>query len=200
LVDFGMDIKLDDLLPSEELIQSKMANSMIKVDEAGLSRLAFDQLNWLVGMKGKEAIGGKLHLTNYRIVFRSHPLNRVKGKFSILLPTVQDVQDASNILIKKMKVITPHQEFDFVVWGIQAMIPMIKAQQELLTPDQVDSLKRYVVSEYEKLGEGLQVVQAMEAINIAALTAVTVARVATTAQNPLELTTVLNVFDLLQER
>ena len=77
-----MKITDADLLDSEKLIQTKNANAVIKVDEHGLSRFAFDQLMWMVGMKGKEAIGGKIHLTNYRLIFKSHRINRLTGKFS----------------------------------------------------------------------------------------------------------------------
>lgn len=72
-----MSILGNDLLPGEYLIMSKFANMVVSVQDSGLSRFAFDDYMGLVGMKGKEAIGGKAHLTNYRIIFKSHFFNRV---------------------------------------------------------------------------------------------------------------------------
>ena len=113
-----MNITDADLLDGESLIQTKSANAVIKIDEHGLSRFAFDQLMWTIGMKGKEAIGGKIHLTNYRLIFQSHAVNRLTGKFSIFLPTISDLKDASRFLVKKMHVATQTQQFEFVIWGI----------------------------------------------------------------------------------
>lgn len=49
-----------DLLPGETLIMSKFSNMVICINEAGLSRFPFDEYMGLIGMEGKEALGGKL--------------------------------------------------------------------------------------------------------------------------------------------
>jgi hypothetical protein len=51
-----MNITAADLLDGESLIQTKNANAIIRIDEYRLSRLSFDQLMWMVGMKDKEMI------------------------------------------------------------------------------------------------------------------------------------------------
>jgi hypothetical protein len=98
-----MDIRSEDLLPVEKLVLSKFANAIIKIEEHGLSQFFVDDLLGLVGMQGKEAIGGKLHLTNYRLVFKAHFLNRVSGKFSIALPTIQSIKDTSRFRTKRSR-------------------------------------------------------------------------------------------------
>lgn len=68
----GMGMEAGDLLPGEKLALTKSANAVVSLSEHGLSRFAAGQLMWCVGMEGKEAIGGKLHLTDMRLVFKSH--------------------------------------------------------------------------------------------------------------------------------
>lgn len=91
----GMDLGEEDLLPGEAVVLSKSANAMIRVSEFGLSRFAFDRVMVAAGLGDAEAIGGKLYVTDCRVVFKSHAVNRVRGAFSIFLPTVRDLRDTS---------------------------------------------------------------------------------------------------------
>jgi hypothetical protein len=194
-----MNITQDDLLADESLLESKAANAVIKIDEHGLSRFAFDQLMWTVGMKGKEAIGGRLHLTNYRLVFKSHMLNRVCGKFSIFLPTIRELRDASKFVVKKLEVGTENQRFEFVVWGIPAFINQIQRAQDAITPDQLHDLRTAAAQDFKKCGEGLKVFAALEAVNIGLLTARTILDVVKLASNPLEAASILNLLELFAD-
>jgi hypothetical protein len=195
-----MNTTPDDLLAGENVILSKNANAIINVDEQGLSRFAFDQLMWTVGMQGKEAIGGRLHLTNFRIIFKSHAINRLTGKFSILLPTIQEVKDVSRFLTKKIEIVTKTQHFEFVVWGIPELIAAITTAKTKLTAEQVQSLRANAAADYQKLGDGLQVFRAIEAINRSLLTANDLTKVAAVAENRIQGSTVLNLMELLSEQ
>src|SRR5689334_18257906 len=157
-----MDIHQEDLLPGENVVVSKAANAIIKVDEHGLSQFAFDQLMWTVGMQGMEAIGGKLHLTNCRLIFKSHAVNRLTGKFSIFLPTIQEVQDISRFLVRKIAVVTKTQRFEFVIWGIPQLITAINTARNSLTPPAIEAMRATALANYQKCGEGLQIFQALE--------------------------------------
>jgi hypothetical protein len=130
----GMDIEAGDLLPGEKLALTKSVNAVVSLSEHGLSRFASGQLMWCVGMEGKEAIGGKLHLTDIRLVFKSHFFNRVSGKFSVFLPAVTSLKDTSFLLKRQMTVVTDLRRFDFVVWGVAGLIKEIEAMQRLLRP------------------------------------------------------------------
>jgi hypothetical protein len=195
-----MNTTPDDLLAGETVILSKNANAIITVDEQGLSRFAFDQLMWTVGMQGKEAIGGRLHLTNFRLIFKSHAINRLTGKFSILLPTIQEVKDVSRFLTKKIEIVTKTQHFEFVVWGIPELIAAITAAKTKLTAEQIQSLRANAAADYQKLGDGLQVFRAIEALNRSFLTADDLTKVAAVAENRIQGSTVLNLMELLSQQ
>ena len=100
-----------DLLPGETLVLSKPANLFVKPSEYGLA-------SFFSGLKGVidiEAIGGQVHLTNYRLVFKSHEINRLKGKVSIFLPTIKSLQDLSGLMVKKVSIATELTEYEFVI-------------------------------------------------------------------------------------
>src|SRR5215212_2488047 len=113
-----MSLAAADLLPGEQVLESKPANAVVKLSEHGLSRFAFDKYMWVAGMKDKEAIGGHLSLTSYRLVFQAHALNRLHGRYSIFLPSIVSVRDASFLWTRKIAVATQLTEFQFVLWGI----------------------------------------------------------------------------------
>lgn len=131
-----MAMKAEMLLPGESEITSKGANFVLKLDEHGLPRFRYDGAMGAVGMAGKEAIGGHLHVTNFRVFFQSHSVNRFKGSFSIFLPSIEDMKDASAFLTKKMEIVTPSYNFEFVVWGIPQLMAQIKAARGALSPEQ----------------------------------------------------------------
>jgi hypothetical protein len=191
-----MDIQQSDLFDGERVLLSKAANSIIKINDYGLKRLPFDQLMPLVGFQGKEAIGGKLHLTNYRIIFKSHSINRLRGKFSVFLPTIQDVRDTSQFISKKMAVITQTQTFEFVIWGIPALMKEINSAVQLLTPEQNDLIKSIAIADYKKIGEGLELSELLDKIvrngpDVAD-------KILGIAQNPISLAGALNLLELLR--
>jgi hypothetical protein len=157
----GMALSDDDLLPGERHVMTKFANMVISGKESGLSRLAFDDYMGSVGMKGKEAIGGKAHLTNYRIIFKSHLVNRVRGKHSIFLPNVVEVSANFNKLIVE----TSAQRFEFVMWFKQAFIDAAKREKSRLDGAALQKLKNAIVSQPEAIGVGLQKWATLEIIN-----------------------------------
>jgi len=154
-----------ELLPGETSILSKNANALIRVDELGLSRFAFDHAMGAVGLRGAEAIGGKLHLTTYRLVFESHAVNRTKGEFSIFLPTVREVRNTSSGLKRQMEVATGTQRFTFIVWGVPALIAAIEQARAGLDQTEVVRLVGLAGAHPALLGEGLQTAGRIEAVN-----------------------------------
>lgn len=157
----GMALSDADLLPGERHVMTKFANMVISVKESGLSRFAFDDYMGLVGMKGKEAIGGKAHLTNYRIIFKSHFINRVRGKHSIFLPNVEDIFATFNNLIVE----TSMQHFEFVMWFKQSFVDSAKWEKSSLHGAELQQLKKAIVANPEAIGAGLQQWATLEVIN-----------------------------------
>jgi hypothetical protein len=130
----GMGLSATDLLPDEVVVASKNANAVVRLSEVGLKRLPFDHGMRMIGFAGKEAIGGKLHLTSVRLLFASHSFNRVTGRLSIFLPSIVATRNASRGLSKKLEVQTALQTFEFVVWGVPDLIEAIDRQRQALGP------------------------------------------------------------------
>lgn len=156
----------EDLLPGEGIILRKNANAVIDVRAAGLSRFAFDDLMWLVGMRNKEAIGGRLYLTNYRLVFKSHRFNRVRGTFSMFLPCIEEVRNSSVAATRQVTVRTGTQDFTFVVWGIPQLIETVDRCRAEFDDAYVADLAAMALAEPGKLGAGFQTVARHEAVNV----------------------------------
>jgi hypothetical protein len=140
-----------DLLPGETLVLSKPANLFVKPSEYGLASL----FSGLQGVIDIEAIGGQVHLTNYRLVFKSHEFNRLRGKVSIFLPIIMSLQDASGPMVKKVSVATELTEYEFVIWGIPAFIEAVHRAKAALSTEDITSLGPLTVQYPSKVGEGL---------------------------------------------
>lgn len=82
-----------------------MASLLVRPSEYGLSEFAFG------GAEGGEAIGGKAHLTSYRLVFAAHSLNRLTGKHSIFLPNIRELRKGWT----ELRVTTETQEYTFLM-------------------------------------------------------------------------------------
>src|SRR5438067_4899834 len=161
----GMALEPADLWPGEVHQLTKAANLVIRVKEHGLSQFAFDKYMFLIGMRGKEALGGQVHLTNYRLIFKTHRLNRLRGKISIFLPNVTSVTNASWFIVRKVKIETDVQTYEMVIWGIPAFIEAVEDAREALKPQQKERLKQLVLQRPEVLGEGLKKWVGLERIN-----------------------------------
>lgn len=156
-----MKLTDDDLLPGERPVLTKFANMIISVKEMGLSRFVFDDLLWIVGMDGKEAIGGAAHLTSYRIIFKSHFANRARGKHSIFLPNIVGISKTFN----RLKVETQSQSFDFVMWFKREFADAVHEQKARITEADLQVLKQSIVAHPEAIGDGLQKCVSMESLN-----------------------------------
>ncbi len=157
----GRALTDNDLLPGERWLRTKFANMVLSVKEYGLSRFAFDKYMGLVGMAGQEAIGGKAHLTNYRIIFKSHAINRVRGSHSILLPNVTDITAG----FLNLYVETELQKFKFVMWFKKQFIADAQAAKRALEGTNLEKLRKAILQKPEAIGEGLKKWATAEVIN-----------------------------------
>jgi hypothetical protein len=157
----GMRLKSSDLLPGERKLFTKGANLVVSINEAGLSRFIASKYLWLTGMEGKEAIGGLAHLTNYRLIFKSHFLNRLRGSHSIFLPNVASVKTGFN----RLYVETEIQRFAFVMWFKTDFANAVLRQRDALGQDGTAKLQELVTQNSETIGPGLQKWTTLETLN-----------------------------------
>ena len=189
----GMSLTEVDLLPGEGPIRTKFANMVVSVKESELSRFAFDDYMGLVGMKGKEAVGGKAHLTNYRVIFKSHFFNRVRGKYSIFLPNISELSTTLNNLIIE----TNSQRFQLVMWFKKEFIAAINEQKARITPAVLKELRQAVIARPEAIGAGLQKWVTLEVINQICLGARTIQSVFEKLSGP-EKNALVEIIELLK--
>lgn len=149
-----MEFVPSDAYPGERLILSKAANAVVDLTERGVRARPFQLLMPLVGMGRKEAVGGKLYLTSYRLVFKSHVFNRFTGTLSILLPSIRSVTDASTFLTKQIRVSADRDSL-FVVWRREELMAAIDQARRTAEPDR-ERIAGLVGTDPVKLGHGLQ--------------------------------------------
>jgi len=160
-----MSLDSSVLLPGETVILGKNANVVVTISEYGLSRFAFDHLVGVVGMRGMEAIGGRLHLTNYRLIFKSHSFNRLRGTFGVFLPTIHEVRNSSSGVKRQLEVVTKSQRFTFVVWGVPGLISHLNDARSALGDEAKAALTEFAITYPERVGDGLKTVRAVETVN-----------------------------------
>ena len=149
------------LLPGENIIETKGANFLLRLDENELRQFGVfgvDAEMRLLGLgEGKESIGGRLYLTNFRLFFHSHSVNRFTGSLSIFLPNIIEMKDNSGLITRIMEVVTSGYSFEFIVWGIPKLMIEIAAAQGSLSPAQTEDLRIAVSNSPEKCGDGFKV-------------------------------------------
>jgi hypothetical protein len=144
------------LLPDEAVVLTKKANAVLRPADYGLAPIANGRLMKRVGMSDREAVGGQLYLTNYRLLFQAHPLNRFHGTFSIFLPTIREVLNASSGVTRQVEIVTGSQRCAYVVWGVTAVIAAIERGRAALDPAAVEQLAVLAAEHRDMLGEGLE--------------------------------------------
>jgi len=149
------------LYPGEALLLTKKANAIITLAEHGLDP-KWDLALRPLGLGGKEAIGGWLDVTTWRLVFRSHDFNRLTGRFSILLPTVVRISNESSLIVKKLRVATHATQHDFIVWGVPELVRTIEVSQ---ASTDTQEILAQVEAAPRLLGSGLEREDAWEIVS-----------------------------------
>ena len=155
----------DILLPGEQVLCSKPANLIVRPKDFGLQKFAFDDLMWTVGMHNKESLGGAVHLTNYRILFKSHRFNRLRGMTSIFLPTIQQLENRSVLVFRKLAVFTNTAKVEFVVGDVDNVISQITAARDQMNDATFSTLKTHVANHSDKCSDALEPWNALNKFN-----------------------------------
>ncbi len=121
-----IELQPGDLLPGETLLHSTACNLLVKPQDFGLRNFALGDLLFLAGMKDKEAIGGMLHVTDLRLLFKSHRFNRLHGAISIFLPSIAKVEDTSRWPWQAIRVTTQLAQVGLVTRGVPALLRCIE--------------------------------------------------------------------------
>jgi len=160
---FGMQIEPEDLFTDEHVLVSKNANAIITLNDYALKEIPIgaNKALELIGFASKEEIGGELHVTNYRLIFKSHPLNRARGKFSIFLDTILDIKDVASFS-KTIQIDTLSQSYEFVVWGIPEFLEKINAARKAASTTQMPELKKKIENDYTKVGNGFEMFNGLD--------------------------------------
>ena len=154
-----------ELLPGEKILLSKLANLVIKPKDFGLDDFAFDDLLWTVGMKNKESLGGAVHITNFRIIFKSHKFNRMRGKTSIFLPSIQHLSNSSFLLFRKLTLTTASAQVNFVIADVDKVIERIYSAKNQIDSEALESLRSHIVNHPAKCGDGLESWDSLNTVN-----------------------------------
>lgn len=191
-----MDLASGHLLEGETVLLEKAANAVLHPSDYGLSKIPVGSVGLaLMGWRDMEAIGGKLHVTNYRLLFSSHAINRVTGTISIFLPTITQLRDVSRMLSKKLAVTTPSSESTFVVWGIPQLIAVIEQAKAAMTPDVAEAAARHAMAWVDPSAA----MKVSKRVDLAVKGAALMLKRANDLQNPADALTFLNMLDLLND-
>jgi hypothetical protein len=189
-----MNLQTTDLMQDERVQLTKLANSVVHYTEHGLERIRSLHIGLeAIGWGGKEAIGGKLHLTNLRLVFASHRFNRLTGTFSIFLPTIVQLRNTSRAVVRRMTVTTPDQEFDFVVSGVDGFISAISDQRARATRSDVQAALESARERPQTLASGFTKSDVMDRFLRTGLSGHLGASAAQIVIDPFGLATIVNV-------
>lgn len=160
-----IELPADMLLPGEQILVTKLANLVVEPKNFGLQDFAFGDFLAAVGMNDKESIGGAIHLTNYRIVFKSHRFNRIRGITSIFLPTIGQLDNRTVFIFRKLAVSTVTAELEFVIADVDSVIEKITHAREQFDPLTLRQLKGFVAEHPEKCGDRLETWDAINQLN-----------------------------------
>lgn len=159
------EINQEKLIGVEKIITSELANLVIKPKDFKLKSFAFDSLLWTVGMKNKESLGGKLHITNYRLIFKSHKLNRVRGDFSIFLPTIKATRDFSLLFMKKIILETYSSKIEIVIDKPKELCKLIDDLKKDLSQQTIKHIQTQITQNPGKCSDSLKQWKAINIVN-----------------------------------
>lgn len=141
-----------ELLPSEQSLYRGKANAVVRPTDYGLGLFAAGDLLGLVGMKGKEAIGGHLEVTNLRVAFEAHGFNRLRGTFSTPLHAVLSANRYASGLTVGLEINTKAANLQFVSWSPSKAIEAIALAKTMFGPAEqelMDKLSSSVSDQFE---------------------------------------------------
>ena len=116
------------LRPGERILIERAANLVVHSADYGLRPItgAWMRRPLMRGF-GDESLGGRLYLTNQRIHYDTHPVNRVTVTFDIPLRSLTSFTDVSWGVARMVQLHWDDQSCVFVVWGIRRLLDTIES-------------------------------------------------------------------------
>ena len=145
-----------ELLEAEQVLHSAPANLVVKVSDFEIGPFAFDDLLWALGMRGQEALGGRIHLTNRRLLFRTHQLNRLRGTLSVWLPTIQEAANTSYMMVQRLTVRTGSGRINLIIGDVDAFIGQIDEARKAITASDIAGIRSALEADPHRFVEGLK--------------------------------------------
>lgn len=143
-------LREERLFKQETIVNSFFANLIIRPADFNLKSFSFDEYFKYFGMKNQEALGGSLHLTNFRLIFKTHRYNRIRGEFSVFLSEIKNIEIISSLLHKKMIINTTASSLTVIVDQPQKIKDSILQTQSQLGEIEKEQLKIAVKENPEK--------------------------------------------------
>ena len=146
----------DALLPGEKLLATRPANLMFgfEVDAKladGHPLLMFAKLVPLLAKA--RSLGGKLHLTTYRLYFATHRLNSTRGTCSIFLPTIVYDEPVTGPFAGQWVVKTRGASHRFAVRDPKELSQLLRQTKE--KPLDAAELRTHAKANLQKVSEGI---------------------------------------------
>jgi len=82
-------------------------------------------------------------------------VNRLRGVFSVFLPTIKGVRNSSYFITRKLTLETYTTEIEVVLFDVKQMIGNIQSQLGKLNESEVEHLRELVIQNPNKLTDGL---------------------------------------------
>jgi hypothetical protein len=128
-----IDLDPSELLPGEHLLDSRLANLVVDPRDFGLRPFALGDLMFLAGLHRKEVIGGALHLTDLRLLFKAHRVNRLHGAASVFLPSIQTLELRSRWPFRRLRVSTGLADVEFIASDLDDLHERIEQARAALS-------------------------------------------------------------------
>jgi|GEM_PF-3571853 len=86
------------LFPQEIIFEKQLGTMFIYPEQLGRPVTGFNG-------KDRQGVGGTFYITQYRLIFDAHTINRCTGTTSILLDTISSISDSSSLLHRQFTVV-----------------------------------------------------------------------------------------------
>jgi len=114
------------LFPHETIHDKQLGTLFIYPEQLGIRSMD-------LGGKERQAVGGTLFITQFRLLFEAHPLNPIGGYTSVLLDTITQVRDTSAFL-KPQITVTAGVPYDYFMFGVTQPLAAIQRVLTRSTP------------------------------------------------------------------
>jgi hypothetical protein len=158
-----IELDSDELLPGERLLDSRLANLVVKPADFGIGEASLGDLYFLAGMRGREIVGGALHLTNLRLLFKAHRWNRLRGRLSVFLPQIEGCEPRARWPYRRLALQACGLELELAAIDRDGLLALIEAARSDFGPEERGALERLQQQVRERAS--LQPDRALNAIN-----------------------------------